>query len=182
MGNRHGRGLPARIAAVRAFNRFYTRHIGVLRKDYLATRFSLTQARVLYELAHRRHPTASDLARGLDLDAGYLSRLLRAFDAQGLLRRIASPQDRRRHLVILTARGRAAFAPLDARSQRQAAAMLRRLTPTGQARLIAAMRAIESLLGAGGAVTAQVPGSGPRLPSRWPMRRRRSERTPKTVP
>jgi DNA-binding MarR family transcriptional regulator len=182
MGNRHGRGLPARIDAVRAFNRFYTRHIGLLRKDYLATRFSLTQARVLYEVAHRGHPTASDLARDLDLDPGYLSRVLRAFEVQGLLRRTPSPWDRRRHLVVLTARGRAAFAPLDARSQRQAAAMLRRLHPTGQARLIAAMRTIESLLGAGGAVTPPVRGSGPRPPSRWPMRRPRSGRIQKTGP
>jgi DNA-binding MarR family transcriptional regulator len=142
------RTLPARIDAVRAFNRFYTRRIGVLRKDYLASPFSLTQARVLYELAHRRHPTASDLVRDLDLDAGYLSRLVRQFEAQGLLRRTHSPEDGRRHFLVLTTRGWDAFAPLDARSQGQTAAMLRRLPPAGQARLVAAMRTIERLLAA----------------------------------
>ncbi|HLW48293.1 MAG TPA: MarR family winged helix-turn-helix transcriptional regulator [bacterium] len=142
------RVLPARIAAVRAFNRFYTRHIGVLRKDYLASPFSLTQARVLYELAHRRQPTASDLARDLDLDAGYLSRLLQAFEARGLIQRTRSSADGRQQHLVLTRRGRRSFAPLDARSQRDTAVMLRRLPPAGQARLIAAMRTIEALLSA----------------------------------
>lgn len=142
------RAFRARIDSVRAFNRFYTRHIGVLRKDYLASPFSLTQARVLYELAHRRQPTAADLARDLDLDAGYLSRLLRNFEGRGLLRRSPSSADRRQRLLVLTRRGWDAFAPLDTRSQRQTAAMLRRLPPAAQARLIAAMGTIEDLLGA----------------------------------
>jgi DNA-binding MarR family transcriptional regulator len=142
------RAFAARIDAVRAFNRFYTRHIGVLRKDYLASPFSLTQARVLYELAHRRRPTASDLVRDLELDAGYLSRLLRGFEARGLLRRRHSPKDRRQHFLALTRRGRAAFAPLDMRSQRQTAAMLQRLPRGGQTRVVAAMRTIETLLAA----------------------------------
>jgi DNA-binding MarR family transcriptional regulator len=140
------RAFAARIDAVRAFNRFYTRQIGVLRKDYLSSPYSLTQARVLYELAHSRRPTASDLARDLDLDAGYLSRLLRGFEVRGLIRRTASPADRRRRVLVLTRRGSQAFAPLDARSQRQTAVMLRRLPAAGQARLIEAMRTIEVLL------------------------------------
>jgi len=140
------RALQARIDAVRAFNRFYTRRIGLLRKDYLGSPFSLTQARVLYEIARRRHPTAADLGRDLDLDPGYLSRILRRFSARGLLHRIPSQADRREQLLALTPRGRAAFAPLDARSHREVAAMLRRMLPAAQARLVGAMRTIEALL------------------------------------
>lgn len=144
-----GRVFDARVGAVRAFNRFYTRRIGVLRRDYLDSPFSLTQARVLYELAHRRRPTAADLGRDLDLDPGYLSRVLGGFEARGLIRRTRSHTDGRQQFLALTRRGRAAFAPLDARSQQETAAMLRRLSPAGQARLLAAMRTIEGLLAGG---------------------------------
>jgi DNA-binding MarR family transcriptional regulator len=155
------RAFAARIDAVRTFNRFYTRHIGVLRKDYLSSPYSLTEARVLYELANRPRPAASDLARDLDLDAGYLSRLLRGFEVRGLIRRTASPADRRRRVLVLTRRGAEACAPLDARSQRQTVAMLRRLPAAGQARLIEAMRTIEVLLRAGPATR-----SADRMPAR----------------
>jgi DNA-binding MarR family transcriptional regulator len=140
------RALRARIDAVRAFNRFYTRRIGLLRKDYLGSPFSLTQARVLYEIARRRRSTAADLGRDLDLDPGYLSRILSRFTAHRLIQRIPSPADRRQQLLALTPRGRAAFAPLDARSHREVAAMLRRMPPGAQARLVGAMRTIEALL------------------------------------
>lgn len=140
------RALQARIDAVRAFNRFYTRRIGLLRKDYLGSPFSLTQARVLYEIARRRRSTAADLGRDLDLDAGYLSRILGRFAVRGLIHRILSPADRRQQVLALTPRGRAAFAPLDARSHREVAAMLRRMPPASQARLVRAMRTIEALL------------------------------------
>jgi len=140
------RALGARVDAVRAFNRFYTRRIGLLRKDYLGSPFSLTQARVLYEIARSRRPTASDLGRDLDLDPGYLSRILSGFAARGLLRRIPSRADRRQRLLVLTPRGRDAFAPLDVRSHDEIAAMLRRLPPRAQTRLVGAMRTIEALL------------------------------------
>jgi DNA-binding MarR family transcriptional regulator len=142
------RALGARVDAVRAFNRFYTRRIGLLRKDYLGSPFSLTQARVLYEIARRRRPTASDLGRDLDLDPGYLSRILSGFAARGLIRRVPSPADRRRRLLVLTPRGRGAFAPLDARSHDEIAAMLGRLPHRAQAHLVGAMRTIEALLDA----------------------------------
>jgi DNA-binding MarR family transcriptional regulator/GNAT superfamily N-acetyltransferase len=134
------------IAAVRRFNRYYTRQIGVLRKTFLDSPYSLGEARVLYEIASRRTPTASDIARSLDLDRGYLSRVLRNFEKRGLIRRRTSSKDARQSYLALTARGRKSFIPLDARSQRNTAAMLSKLAPADQGRLIAAMATIETLL------------------------------------
>ena len=88
--------LDARIAAVRGFNRFYTRQIGLLRKSFLDSPFSLTEARVLYVIGHGEGQTATDIARGLDLDAGYLSRMLQAFEKRGLIARVKSDDDARR--------------------------------------------------------------------------------------
>jgi DNA-binding MarR family transcriptional regulator/N-acetylglutamate synthase-like GNAT family acetyltransferase len=141
------RGLTRRIGAVRGFNRFYTRQIGVLREGLLGSPYSLTQVRVLYELAHRETPTAALLGRELGLDAGYLSRILRRFERQGLLAKARSAADGRQSLLALTARGRRVFAPLDARSQAEVAAMLRRLPEAEQRRLVEAMRTIQGLLG-----------------------------------
>lgn len=138
---------PQRIAAVRRFNRFYTRQIGVLRKGYLDSPFSLGEGRVLYEIAHGKRPTASDIARVLDLDAGYLSRVLRNFEKRGLLTRKTLATDARQSHLALTARGAKTFAPLESRSQRQAGDMLGQLNPASQARLVAAMGEIETLLG-----------------------------------
>ena len=137
-----------RIAAVRRFNRFYTRQIGVLRKTFLDSPYSLGEARVLYEMADNKSPTATDIARSLDLDAGYLSRLLRNFQKRGLIEKTTSPRDARLSHLRLSARGRKSFAPLEARSQRAAVTMLERLTPADRARLVAAMATIENLLGA----------------------------------
>jgi DNA-binding MarR family transcriptional regulator/GNAT superfamily N-acetyltransferase len=135
------------IAAVRRFNRFYTRQIGVLRKTYLDSPYSLGEARVLYEIARQGSPTASDVGRALDLDAGYLSRVLRKFEKSGLIERTASARDARQSHLALTTQGKRAYAPLEARSQRGTGEMLSRLAPTKQAQLIAAMTTIEALLG-----------------------------------
>jgi DNA-binding MarR family transcriptional regulator/GNAT superfamily N-acetyltransferase len=132
--------------AVRRFNRYYTRQIGVLRKTFLDSPYSLGEARVLYEIASGRAQTASDVASNLDLDAGYLSRVLRKFERRGLIRRRTSPSDGRQSHLTLTPRGRKSFMPLDARSERATAAMLGKLAPADQARLIAAMATIETLL------------------------------------
>ncbi len=140
--------FDSRVAAVRRFNRFYTQKIGALNEGLLESPFSLTEARVLYELAHRERPTATELCRDLALDAGYLSRILKGFAKRGLVVRVPSKDDGRRSLLSLTAEGRAAFAPLDARSRRENGALLRDLAPAEQARLVAAMQAIERLLGA----------------------------------
>jgi DNA-binding MarR family transcriptional regulator/N-acetylglutamate synthase-like GNAT family acetyltransferase len=137
-----------RIDAVRRFNRFYTRRIGVLREGLSGSPFPLTEARVLYELAHRESPTATELGRDLGLDAGYLSRILRAFERRGLVRKTRSKADGRRSHLSLTARGRTAFAPLNARSHEEVGGMLTGLSPTEQARLVDAMQVIETLLGA----------------------------------
>ena len=130
-----------RVAAVRSFNRFYTRQIGVLRKTFLDSPYSLAEARVLYEIASGGAPTASAIGRTLDLDAGYLSRVLRDFEKRGLIQRRVSASDARQSHLALSARGRKSFAPLDRRSQRDTEAMLGRLGPAQQGQLIAAMHA-----------------------------------------
>src|SRR5260370_2098793 len=104
------------VAAVRAFNRFYTRQIGVLSEHLLDSDFSLTEMRVLYELAHRTQSTATALCEDLQLDAGYLSRILRRFEARRLIRREPAPDDARQRLLRLTAHRRAVFGPLEART------------------------------------------------------------------
>jgi DNA-binding MarR family transcriptional regulator/GNAT superfamily N-acetyltransferase len=138
-----------RVATVRRFNRFYTRQIGVLRKTYLDSPYSLGEARVLYEIWRQRSTTARDIARALDLDAGYLSRVLRNFEKRGLIERKASAKDARQSHLTLTPLGRGSFAPLEARSQRATTAMLEKLEAGDQARLLAAMTTIETLLSGG---------------------------------
>lgn len=141
----------ASVTAIRGFNRFYTRRIGVLQQGLLDSEFSLAEARVLYELAHREQLTASELVRELGLDAGYLSRILRTFQQRGLLSRKPAPQDARQSLLTLTPKGRKAQAVLEERSDRQVGAMLEPLGEGARSRLVQAMRAIEDLLGGGGA-------------------------------
>jgi DNA-binding MarR family transcriptional regulator/GNAT superfamily N-acetyltransferase len=139
---------PRRIEAVRRLNRFYTRHLGLLDGGLLDTPFSLTEARLLYELAtHEGSPTAKQCSAELDLDAGYLSRILRGLERRRLLRRERSPADRRHLILSLTERGRAAFDRLDAASQAQVHAMLARLSPAEQDRLVQAMQTVERALG-----------------------------------
>jgi DNA-binding MarR family transcriptional regulator/GNAT superfamily N-acetyltransferase len=139
--------LDRRVAAVRRFNRFYTRQIGLLQEGYLDSPFSLTQVRVLYEIANDEGTTASRLARNLGLDPGYLSRILRSFTSLGLVERTPSKTDRRQSTLSLTARGREAFALLDQRSHDDIAALLSRLSPAKQERVVEAMQTIETLLG-----------------------------------
>ena len=137
-----------RIGAVRRFNQFWTRQIGVLQEGYLESPFSLTEVRVLYELANREETTAGEVGEELGLDAGYLSRVLRGFEKQGLIHKRRSGVDGRRKLLRLTKRGRETFAPLEARSRNDIGAMLGSLSVAEQERLVGAMRSIERLLGA----------------------------------
>ena len=135
-----------RVGAVRRFSRFYTREIGLLQASWLDSSYSLTQARVLYELSRRTACTASDLAAELGLDHGYLSRILRGFADHGLITRRRSQDDGRQAVISLTGRGRKAFAPLDARSQREAGALIAKLSGEDQARVVEAMATIEALI------------------------------------
>jgi len=138
----------SQVDAVRRFNRFYTQRIGMLRQGLYDSPWSLTEVRVLYELAHAADPTvATDLAHRLGLDAGYLSRILRGFVAKGYLRKAPATGDARRLQLTLTAAGRRAFAPLDNASHDEIAAMLAPMASEAQARLVGAMGTIESLLG-----------------------------------
>lgn len=140
--------LGHRTDAVRQFNRFYTKQIGVLTAGYLRSPFSLTEVRVLYEIAHRDHPTASTLSEELGVDAGYLSRILRIFKKRGLINKEPSVADGRQHFLLLTEHGQKTFAALDGRARDQIGSMLRKLSPEDQVRVVEAMRTIENLLGA----------------------------------
>lgn len=141
------RGPEQRVGAIRRFNRFYMRKIGVLREGAYRSPFSLTQVRVLYELAHRDRPTATELGRDLGLDAGYLSRILRGFEKRGLVAKTRSATDGRCAHLALTAQGRKVFAPLDARSDDEVAALLSGLSGDEQGRVVAAMHTVQQLLG-----------------------------------
>jgi DNA-binding MarR family transcriptional regulator/GNAT superfamily N-acetyltransferase len=141
-------GLQQNVEAVRRFNRFYTQQLGVLREGLLSSPFSLTEVRVFYELAHRESPTASELARDLGLDAGYLSRILRSFKRRGLIARKTSESDGRRSHLSLTKKGQQTFAPLNTRAQEEVGATLRMLSLADQKRLVEAIHTIERLLGA----------------------------------
>lgn len=150
------------IAAVRAFNRFYTRKLGVLDQQLLKSPFSLSEARVLYELAHREDPAAKEIGIELGLDAGYLSRIVQKFDDDGLITRKPLPSDRRQYRLGLTARGRQAFAKLERSSHDDVADMLAALPRGDGGRLTAAMAMIERLLGASGASAPPATLRGPR--------------------
>ena len=138
-----------RVELIREFNRFYTRRIGVLHEGLLHTKFTLTESRLLWELAHHDGITATELARELDLDPGYMSRLLRGFKDRGLLKTTRAADDARHQQLSLTAAGRRAFAPLNTRSQADVTALLAALTEPQQQQLLQSMARIEQLLGNG---------------------------------
>jgi len=142
--------LTAQVSALREFNRSYTNIIGVLDEGLLQTEYSLTEARVIFELAQRAATDVPALRRGLSIDAGYLSRILARFAADGLITRRRSPTDARRHVVELTEAGRAAYGTLDMRSQAEIEVMLSRLTEEDRSHLLGAMGTIRQVLGEGG--------------------------------
>ena len=137
-----------RIEAVRRFNRFYTRRIGVLREGLLGSPFSLVEARIIYEMAQHGQTTATRLCRELGLDGGYLSRILRRFEKAGLIDRRRSETDGRQSLLRLTEPGREAFAALDSRSRHEIGVLLGALSHADQCRLVGAMHRVEILLDA----------------------------------
>jgi DNA-binding MarR family transcriptional regulator/GNAT superfamily N-acetyltransferase len=134
------------VDTVRTFNRFYTRHVGALGEHLLDSPYSLTEMRVLYELAHRDGASASDLATELGLDAGYLSRILTRFQSQRLIAREGARDDARRTIVRLTARGRESFAPYEQKTRDNVAAMLAALPATGRRDVLGAMRTLQARL------------------------------------
>ena len=140
--------LAVRVDAVRRFSRFYTQHIGVLHRHLLESPFSLTEARVLYELAHHETTSAKELAGELGLDSGYLSRILKGFEKHGLVERRRSESDGRAADITLTPAGLEAFAKINARSRAEVGAMLEKLSEAEQAEVVAAMQTVERLLGA----------------------------------
>ena len=139
-----------RVDAVRRFNRFYTRRIGALQQGYMGSAFALPQARVLYEIGQRGERggscTASELGADLDLDLGYLSRLLQGLKRSGVVQGQPSQEDARRVQLSLTAKGRKAFGQLDARSRELVSGMLGELAAPEQARLVGALQTVESVL------------------------------------
>ncbi|WP_316173461.1 MULTISPECIES: helix-turn-helix domain-containing GNAT family N-acetyltransferase [unclassified Bradyrhizobium] len=142
----HGQQSDSHVSAVRAFNRFYTKKLGVLDQHLLKSPFSLSEARVLYELAQGEGLSAKEIAATLDLDPGYLSRIVQSFDEKGLIIRTPLPSDRRQQALGLTAKGRQSFAKLDRSSQSEIAAMLDELTGRDRDRLVQAMATIEDVL------------------------------------
>jgi DNA-binding MarR family transcriptional regulator/GNAT superfamily N-acetyltransferase len=149
MAERTGTDLANRVEALRAFNRFYTRRIGVLDERHLQSPFSLAEARVLYELSRSNNATATDIGRELGLDAGYLSRILRRFERKRLIERTPSKDDARRVLLRLTTKGSRAFAPLEAKTREIARAILKPLAETDRDRLLSNMGAVETILNDG---------------------------------
>lgn len=139
-------GTDDHITAVRAFNRFYTRKLGVLDQHLGQSPFSLSEARVLYELAHRDDLAAKEIGIELGLDPGYLSRIVQSFDEKGLITRRPLPADRRQYQLSLTAKGRQTFAKLNLSSQNEVAAMLAQLSAGDATRLTQAMATIEAVL------------------------------------
>jgi len=140
--------LDQRIETVRRFNRFYTKQIGVLQEGLLKSPFPLTEARVLYELAHHEQTTATELGNELGLDAGYLSRIVSSFEKNGLLEKHPSPSDGRQNLLRLTEAGQTEFAKINVRSRHEIGNMLGELAETEQKRLVEAMQTVEAILGA----------------------------------
>jgi DNA-binding MarR family transcriptional regulator/GNAT superfamily N-acetyltransferase len=136
-----------RIAAIRRFNRFYTRQVGALDEHHLNTDFSLGEARILYEIAHQPRPTAKHIAEALFLDKGYLSRVLAVFGRKGLLKKVRSSDDARESILKLTAKGRTLFSRLNEKASKEVLTMLETVPPAGQPQLIEAMATIERLLG-----------------------------------
>ena len=149
-----GTETEAAISAFRRFNRFYTRFIGVLDEQLIRSGFSLTEARVLFELANRSEGGAREVANGLGLDPGYLSRILRKFEDAGLLDRSASRSDARATVLRLTRKGKAALAELDRLSSGQARGTLGKLSPANRVSLIRSMQEVESVLSPSSSGTA----------------------------
>ncbi|NIM52602.1 MAG: GNAT family N-acetyltransferase [Gemmatimonadales bacterium] len=139
--------LGDNVSAVRRFNRFYTKKIGLLGRGLLKTQYPLTQARILFELAQHEQSTATSLLREVGIDRGYLSRILSTFEKEGLVSKAPSRSDKRHRLIRLTAKGKKAFSVLNQRSTREVTELLQGLSAENRHRLLHAMHTLECLLG-----------------------------------
>jgi DNA-binding MarR family transcriptional regulator/GNAT superfamily N-acetyltransferase len=151
------------VAAVREFNRFYTSVLGLLSEGLLDTPYSLTEARIIFELARQDEVEVAAMRRWLDLDAGYLSRILARFEADGLVRKSRAAADARRQVIGLTPAGRAVFGRLDELSNEQIRGLLAPIPAGRRSRLTAAMASIREILAdgpAGGTVVLRPPVPG----------------------
>jgi DNA-binding MarR family transcriptional regulator/GNAT superfamily N-acetyltransferase len=148
---------PQTIDAVRRFNRLYTRQLGLLDQGLLGSKFTLTESRVLYEIAHREEPTATEIARELGVDLGYLSRLLKSFERRRIIKRTRSPADARQSRLHLATPGRAAFDMLNRAARDQIAVMIDPMTPAQRRELAAALQSVQRLLGSGPAAPEKEP-------------------------
>ena len=145
------------VAEVRSFNRFYTREIGILRESFLDAGLTLPEVRVLYEIAHGKQVTASEIARQLRMDAGYLSRLLRTLQRRKLVAREASARDARQSFLTLTQRGQQQFKVQNTRQNQEVEKLLAQLPGEEQERLVAAMKSIQRVLGGEGGAKSSKP-------------------------
>lgn len=139
-------GLDECVEEVRRFNRYYTSRIGVLERRYLGTEFSVTEARVIYEIFRRGDCIARDLSKSLRVDGGYMSRLLKGLERKGIVVRSHSSVDRREAFIRLTEKGRAQFTVVDDRSKAAMVSVLSRLSPSDRAHLVRSLREVERLL------------------------------------
>jgi len=158
----HNSEFHATVEAIRRFNRLYTRRIGVLQRDHLGSGWSLTEARILFELSQRSGMTASELCEDLGLDQGYVSRILSAFEKKGLIARRVSPEDGRAQVIALTAAGRKTYAALDRKAHAAIAALIQDTPEEGRRALAAAALTFERVLEAR-------PGSGNPIVIRDPV-------------
>ena len=138
--------FPNRVAAVRGFNRFYTRHLGLLKEGLYGSRFTLAEVRVLRELVFGTERTASGIGDALGMDRAFLSKILRRFEHDGLMRRSRAKHDGRQKVLSITPRGRRAFAPLEVRADEQVGALLSPMSSTEQRKLVQAMSLVKSLI------------------------------------
>ena len=138
--------LDTRVDQVRAFNRFYTRHLGLLKEGIYESRFTLAEVRVLRELIAADQLTASQIGDALGMDAAFLSKILRRFEHAGLVRRSQARHDGRQKLLSITPRGREQYAPLEVRAHEQVARLLEPMSATEQRQLVQAMSLVKSLI------------------------------------
>jgi DNA-binding MarR family transcriptional regulator len=137
---------PQVIEKIRAFNRYYTNVIGLLDQHYLDSPFSLTEGRVLYEIAHIENCSAKKIREKISIDEGYLSRIIDKFIQKGLVTKSPAPEDRRLHLIFLTEKGRQAFASLNEHSDRLISKMIEKLSKPERAKLVSMMEKIHKML------------------------------------